>query len=116
MTLNKDREEDSLAIPLATFSSLMCLLFVFLATRPVNRMLHTHWVEWLPALLFTLVPIAFTFLILFYSAWHLEWSRPKRILLSGLAACLIYGFDLIIVAMVAVIAALFPSFLAGPID
>jgi hypothetical protein len=113
MAFNKDRKEDSLAVPLATFSSLMCLLFVYLATRPIVWMLHTPWNEWLLAPLFTLIPIAFTFIILFYSAWHQEWSGPKRILLSVLAACIIFGCDLFILATVAAIAAfglgIFPS-------
>jgi hypothetical protein len=113
MELNKDREEDSLAVPIATFSSLICLFFVFLATRPVIRILPAHWSEWLFALLFTLVPIAFTFIILFYSAWHLEWSGPKRILLSVLAACLIYGFDLFLLALVAALGAFCPRFVSG---
>jgi hypothetical protein len=113
MALNQDKDENAFTVVIATFSCLICLLIVFWTTRPMVYVLHNPWKERLLDPLLTLVPMAFTFLILYHSAWHREWPVLKRILLSILAACLIFGFNVLLLAAVAMIGALNTRFSAG---
>jgi hypothetical protein len=102
-----DADEHTAVI--AVYSSLLSLPAIYAATRPVLWMAHASWLPWLLAPLFTLMPVAVAFIILYFGCWHLEWQRPKRILSS----CLIYGADLLILAYIALIGSYFPGFEAG---
>ena len=109
----EDQKENTTPLLIAVVSSLACLLALFLVTRPIVHVLHSPWSEWLLALTFPSVPIAFTFLILYRSAWHEEWFGFKRLLLSIVASCLIFGFNLFLLAMIAALGAFCSRFLAG---
>jgi hypothetical protein len=103
MANNNDLEENTFAIIIAVISTLMSPFILFLVTRPMARILQAPWNEWLLAPLFTLVPMGFAFIILYHSAWHLEWSGLKRILLSLLLSCVIFGADALLVCYLALI-------------
>ena len=111
--MTEEREEHIFVIRIATFLCLMSLFALFWATRPIALLIHTLKSEWLLAPLFTFAPMVFTFLILYHSAWHQEWRGLKRVLLSALTSCLIFGFNVFLLAMIAAIAAFLPRLLAG---
>ncbi len=112
MANNDDPQENTFAVLSAAISSLLCLLILFLVTRPMARVLSTPWDEWLLAPLLTLVPMGFTLILLYHSAWHLEWSGLKRILLCLLASCIIWGINLVLLCLIAAFGAFNVSFIS----
>ena len=99
MSRNEPFNENGLLFLIAGLACLMCLPIVYLATRPVIWWLHVSWVEWLLLALFTILPLSVTFIILYWSAWHQEWSKIRRIASVTLSSCVIFGLDLFLVVL-----------------
>jgi hypothetical protein len=91
---------------LAGFACLACLPIIYLATRPVIWVLHVPWLEWLLLALFTTVPISVTGIVLYFSAWHRESPKFRRILSVILSSCLIFGVDLLFVGFMVIVGCL----------
>jgi hypothetical protein len=90
--------------PLFFSAGLACLVsvpLIYAATRPMVW-LNAVWTGWVLSALFTLLPLAVVFIILYSSAWHQEWSKGRRIFSAILSSCLIYGLDLFLVIVLAV--------------
>ena len=96
-------DADEHAAVIAVYSSLLSLPAIYAATRPVIWMSHASWLPWLLWALFTLMPVVVAFIVLYFGCWHLEWQRPKRILLGILSSCLIFGADILIFCYLAVV-------------
>ena len=107
VNLHDEIDEDEYAAVVAVCSSLLSLPVIYAATRIVIWMHHPTWTPWLLAAMFTVMPAAVAFIILYSGCWHLEWQRPKRILWAILSSCLIYGADILIIGYVAAICACF---------
>lgn len=90
MDHDEPADGDSDLIGLAALFCYGCLQAAFWATRPLALKFPAPWSLWLITLLFTLLPVSATFILLYSSAWHHAWARPKRILLGILASCVIF--------------------------
>jgi hypothetical protein len=106
-------DADEHTVVMAVYSSLLSLPAIYAATRPLLWIAHALWLSCLLVSLFTVMPVAVAFIILYFGCWHLEWPRPKRILLGILSSCLIYGADILIICYGVAIGALYPRFEAG---
>jgi hypothetical protein len=87
---------------IAGLACLMCLPIIYLATRPVIWWLHVSWIGWPLLALFTILPLSVTFIILYCSAWHQEWSRIRRIVSVVLSSCVIFGVDLFLLILLVI--------------
>lgn len=113
MNPHDEIDEDEHAAVIAVFSSLLSLPVIYAATRTVIWMQHPSWTAWLLAPMFTVMPVAVAFIILYFGCWHSEWQRPKRILWATLSSCLIYGADVLIITYSVMIGTFFQHFEAG---
>jgi hypothetical protein len=103
MSTNEPMKENGPLFLMAGLACLMCLPIVYLATRPVIWWLHASWIAWPLLALFTVVPLAVTFTILYSSAWHSEWPRMKRVLSAAFSSCFIFGIDLFLIVLLIVL-------------
>jgi hypothetical protein len=87
-------DDNKYTIGIATTVCLMPLPVVYWVTRPIVELLYTPWTPGLVAALFVLSPPLTAFVILYCGAWHLEWSRLKRVVLSALMSWIIVSADL----------------------
>jgi hypothetical protein len=78
---------------------LLCLPVIYLATRPLIWLLHARWVVWPLFTLWTLVPIAAAFVVLYRSTWHRDWPKNQRFFSMIFSSCVIFGVDLLLVVM-----------------
>lgn len=97
MSTNEPMRENGPLFLMAGLACLMCLPIVYLATRPVIWWIHVSWISWPLLLLFIIVPLSVTFAVLYWSAWHSEWPRIRRIAVAAFSSCVIFGVDLIFV-------------------
>jgi hypothetical protein len=103
--VNPDDEidADEHAAVMAVYSSLLSLPAIYAATRPIIWMAHASWLHWLLGSLFTIMPVAVAFLVLYFGCWHPEWQRPKRIFLAILSSCLIFIADILLFCYLAAV-------------
>ena len=87
----------------AGVACLICLPIIYAATRPVVWWLQMPWTEWLLAPLFTLIPLAVVFIILYCSAWHREWTKGRRVLSTAFSSCVIFGVDVLLILSMAIV-------------
>ena len=99
MSRNEPLNENGPVLLIAGLAGLMCLPIIYLATRPVIWWLHVSWVGWLLPALFIILPLSVTFIILYWSAWHQEWPKIRRIVSVALSSCVILGVDLFLVIL-----------------
>src|SRR5580658_2986226 len=99
MSYNGKIDERALLFFTAGLACLVCVPVIFVAMRPVVWWFHTTWAAWLLGTLFILIPLVVTFIILYCSAWHREWSKARRILSLALSSCIIFGVDFIAVVL-----------------
>lgn len=73
---SKEREAEG-ALPLgkAALASLVCLIVVYSLTCRYVSLLSTPWAE---LLLYSLIPLAVAFRILYHSHWHNEQRKASR--------------------------------------
>ena len=91
---------------IAALVCLLCLPAIYLATRPVVWLVNGVWVAWTLAAIFTVVPLAVTFLFLYGCAWRQELPRFRRMISALVSACIIFGVDLLLVAALVAIGCL----------
>lgn len=113
MNPHDEIDADEHTAVMAVYSSLLSLPAIYAATRPLLWMAQALWLPCLLVPLFTVMPVAVAFIILYFGCWHLEWPRPKRIFCAILSSCLIYGADILIIYYVVIIGSCFPRFEAG---
>jgi len=101
MSRNEPLNENGPLFFIAGLVCLGCFPIIYLTTRPVVW-LHMAWTEWLLQALFTMVPLSVTFIILYYSTWHEERPKIRRIASAVLSSCVIFGVDLFVVILLAV--------------
>jgi hypothetical protein len=65
VNLHDEIDEDEYTAVIAAFSSLLSLPAIYEATRPVIWMHHPSWLPWLLAPMFTVMPMAVAFIILY---------------------------------------------------
>jgi hypothetical protein len=106
MSRNEPFNENGPLFLIAGLACLMCLPVIYLATRPVIWWFYMPWVEWLLMTLFIILPLSLTFIILYWSAWHQEWPKIRRIVSVALSSCVIFGVDLFLVIMLMIAAGL----------
>lgn len=102
MSRNEPFNENGPLFLMAGLACLMCLPIIYLATRPVIWWLHVSWIEWPLLALFTVLPLAVTFIILYLSTWHQEWPKIRRIASVALSSCVIFGVDLFLVILLVI--------------
>jgi hypothetical protein len=102
MSRNEPMNENGPLLVMAGLACLMCLPIIYLATRPVIWWLHVSWIAWPLLALFTIIPLSVTFIILYWSAWHQEWPKLRRIVSAAMSSCVIFGVDLFLVVILIV--------------
>lgn len=104
MEQNEQSPEIPLPIGLAALACCVCFAFIYWAVRPVMVLLPVWWAQ-LP--IYSMLPLAVTFAILYRSGWHREMARVGRtsslILVSGLIFC----SDLVIIGIMVAAACMF---------
>jgi hypothetical protein len=103
MNRNERTDENVPLFFTAGLACLICLPIIYLVTRPVVWWIRAPWTEWLLAPLFTLIPLSVVFIILYFSAWHREWTRATRILSTALSSCVIFGVDLLLIVLMTIV-------------
>lgn len=88
-------DDNKYTVGIAASLCLLSLPVIYCATRPVVSMLHRPWTPSFVVALFMFVPLLMAFITLYCHAWHPEWSRPKRVLLSVFLSFVIFGADLV---------------------
>jgi hypothetical protein len=99
-------DDNKYTIGIAASVCLLSLPVIFLGTQPLVLALHAPWVPWLVARLFVFLPLLMAFITLYCGAWQHNWPGPKRILLSALLSCLIFGVDLLLLCYFATVGSL----------
>lgn len=100
MSNNEPMDKNVPPFFMAGLACLLCLPVMYLATRPLLWLLHERWTEWLLLTLFIAGPLTVTFIILYRSTWHQEFTRARRVLSMILSSCIIYGVDLLLLGFV----------------
>src|ERR1700722_10412730 len=93
MSLDEKSNGNPPPLVLAGFACLAALPLIHLAILPVARFIHVQWAEWL---VFTLIPASAAFTVLYFSSWHQEFSRARRIYSGIVSSCVIYCVDLLV--------------------
>jgi hypothetical protein len=106
MNQNDSSGESPPPTVLAGLVGLVSLPAVHLALAPFATFLDIRWVGWLHLLLLAAVPMTVAFIILYRSSWHREFSKARRIVCLSASACLIYGIDLLTLALLVIVACL----------
>lgn len=91
---------------MAGVACLLCLLLIYLVTRPLIWLLQARWAVWPLFTLWTLIPVSVAFAILYRSDWHREWPRVRRIFSMILSSCIIVGVDLLVLGFLVVMGCL----------
>ena len=99
MDCNGHTDENKPPILIAGLACLFSLPIIYFATRPLIWVVHAAWMQWLFALLFTLLPMSMAFTVLYRSVWHREWHGLKRILSLILMSGMIFCAALFIIAV-----------------
>lgn len=104
--MNPDEQsaENQPPVGLASLACLACLAIIYLAARPFVVRLDVWWAEWL---VYSLVPIAVTFVILYRSCWHRERAAVARTLSLFFFSCYIFGMDLLLIVATVVMASIY---------
>lgn len=103
MNRDEQMDENRTLFLAAGFVCLGSLAVACLAMRSVILLIHARWTAWLLPAVVTLIPLAMTFIILYCSAWHREFSKARRVVSMILSSCIIFSVDLLV--MVVVVAA-----------
>lgn len=106
MNANDQTNERTPPVVLAALGGLLCLPLIRLVTAPVGWFLHSHVADWLMFGSFVLVPTAVAFVILYRSSWHREYPLLRRIASVFFSSCAVYCVDLVIAAVLLLIACL----------
>ena len=104
MNANDQTNGGTPPVVLATLGGLVSLPILHILTSPLGKVLNAHVAGWLFLGLFTVVPMSVAFLILYRSVWHREYSRSRRIASVLLSTCLVYCVDLMLAALLLLIA------------
>ena len=94
MSRNEQMDENVPPLLAAGLACLACVPIIYIATRPIVRLTHIPGMQWLLLGLFTIVPVFVAFIVLYWSAWHEERPKFKRIFSAAISACAIFGVDL----------------------
>jgi hypothetical protein len=97
----------------AGLACLFCVPVLYLATRPVVRMVHLDWMVWPLMGLFIVVPLMVTFIILYRSGWHEERPKFRRIVSTIFSSCVIFGLDLVMVGVLLAVTCLLSGLVRG---
>jgi hypothetical protein len=101
MEYHEQADDDRYTIGIAAFVCVLPLPVIYLVIRPLLvLMCDGPWIPRLLLLFAVVLPLSMAFIILYYHAWYPKWPRPKRVLLSALLSCLIFGTDLFLIAYV----------------
>lgn len=95
---NKEADDNWSLFLQAGFACLVSWAIIYFATRPVIWLDHLPGLAWLLLVLFTVLPLAVVFLILYFSAWHREFPAVRRVISVAFSSCLILAADLLVVA------------------
>ena len=106
MTNNEQTEISQPPIGIAGAACLVCLAVIYMVANPVVSWLEVWWAG---LLIYSVIPIAAAFYILYRSSWHQELPSVRRIISMTLLACFIYAVVLIIGVFVIVVASVFFS-------
>jgi len=106
--MNRNEQINGASAPflIAGLACLASLPILYVATRPLLWVLHSHWVAWPVLTLFTFVPLSVSFLILYSSAWHRGSSPARRVFSAIFSSCLILGVDLLFIVFTVLVACL----------
>lgn len=105
MSRNEPLNENRPLFLIAGLVCLVCFPIIYLATRPLVW-LHMVWPGWLLLALFTMVPLSVVFIILYYSTWHEERPKIRRVVSAVLSSCVIFGVDLCVVILLVIMGCL----------
>jgi hypothetical protein len=91
---------------IAGLACLLCMPVADLASRPVIWLFRAPWMLWPLAAISCIAPFAVAFIVLYRSSWHGGQPRGRRILSTIMSSGIIFGVDLLLIGVIAVIGGL----------